>query len=157
MTFEGVKSVPLVVAFIVLTVFSRVFGAIIEDQHIQLTFNEETGGIASIVNKDTGHDFISSEAKKLRLWELVLKTSSSNEVRVSSDRCRRPLIRETKGRVDLSWRGISVQGASGDNDVRVTCAIEKSDHLAHLRIDVDNNSDASLISTVFPVVANLGK
>jgi Domain of unknown function (DUF6259) len=149
-----VKSIPA--SFVILFLCWRTFAAVIEDKHISVTFSPDTGGITSIINKKTGHEFISAQIEKPRLWELVLKTGS-NEVRVSSFRCERPALNTTKGRTDLVWKGISVPGANGKIHVRVTCEIKPMDELAHLRIDIDNQSDASLISTIFPQIAKLGK
>ena len=118
--------------------------------------NEDTGGISSIVNKETGHDFISSPNEKPTLWELALKTGS-NDVRVASFRCSKPVIKNGKGGADLVWKNISIPGANGTVDVRVTCEIKRTDQLIHLRIKVDNHSDASLISALFPQIAKLGR
>jgi hypothetical protein len=135
----------------------RAFAAAIEDAHIRVTLSEETGGIVSILNKDTGHDFISSKAEKPKLWELVIKTAERKESRVSSLRSERPTIKSNIARADLVWNGISVPGVNGKIDVRVSCLIEPTDQMVHLRIDIDNHSDASLISAVFPQITNLGK
>ena len=150
----AVKSISGV--FIILFVCWRTVAALVEDEHSRVTLSEATGGIASILNKDTGHEFISSQIEKPALWELVLKMGS-NEVRVSSFRCAKPLIKSSRSQTDLLWKGVSVPGANGQIDVRVTCEIKQTDKLVHLRIDIDNKSNASLISTVFPQIAKLGK
>jgi hypothetical protein len=144
-------------ALVVLLSCARIFSAIIEDKHVRVTLSQETGGITSILNKETGHDFISFEVKLPKLWELVLKTAGSNDLRVSSFRCNKPLLETKKDRVDLIWSAIPLPGANGKISVRVTCRIDASDQLVHLRISVDNKSDASLISTVFPQISDLGK
>lgn len=153
--FEDVKFTLLV--FVTVSLYWPATATLVEDKHIRLAFSEETGGIVGIVNKETGHDFISSQVKKPKLWELALKTANSNDVRISSFRSERPIITARKGKAELIWKGISVPGANGKIDVRVTCAIDRTDQLAHLRIDVENNSDASLISAVFPEIDHLGK
>lgn len=143
--------------FALFFLFSPALGTIIEGAHIRVTLDQDTGGITSIVNKLTGHDFVSEQAPKPKFWELVLNTSDHKEVRVSNLHCEKPIINATKRRVDLRWKGISVPGVTGKIDVRVNCAIESSDQLVHLHIDVDNVSDASLIWTVFPQITHLGK
>lgn len=133
------------------------FCAVIENERVRVTFSQETGGITSIANKQTGHDFVSAAVQKPKLWELVLKTASNKEVRISSASCEKPAIMTFSGKANLSWKRISIPEANGMFDVRVICAVEQPDHLVHLRIDVDNHTDASLTSTIFPQITGLGK
>lgn len=127
-----------------------------EDDRMRIIFSPETGGIESIVNKVTGHDFVSAPSEKPKLWHLVLKTTKGIQAQLHNYDCEKPAITLTGNTAELAWTNLAVSGANGRINVRVKCSIQESDHLAHFRIDVDNNSDASILSAVFPEIKNLG-
>jgi len=68
----------------------------------------------------------------------------------------KPTITLCGNSADLIWKHLGAPEIKGSFDVKVNCRISRSDQLAHFRIKVDNNSDASISSAVFPEIGGLG-
>jgi len=128
----------------------------LEDRHTRILFSPETGGITAIVNLANGHNFISTPIEKPRLWRLILRKPNGDSAELSSIDCVKPAINLSKNTINLVWKNLTLQGVTGSFNITVNCSIQKPDNLAHFKINVDNNSDASIISCVFPVISNLG-
>ncbi len=128
----------------------------LEDRHTRITFSSDTGGITGIISLATNHNFIPAPAEKPRLWHLMLKKSNGDPAELANTGCAKPAIHLNKGSADLVWKNLTIQGITGSFNIAVKCSIQKTDSLAHFKIIVDNNSDASIISCVFPEISNLG-
>ena len=59
---------------------------------MRIAFSPETGGIVSIVNTYTGHNFISAQTEKPKLWRLVIRKKDGKEVQLGNDDCAPPTI-----------------------------------------------------------------
>jgi len=128
----------------------------VEDSRLRITFSADTGGIVSIVNTVTAHNFISASLKKPKLWHLVIRKKNGERAELSNDSCDKPSISLKKNSAELIWKDLAIEGVKGSFDIRVKCRISPSDHLARFRFDVDNHSDASICSAVFPEISSLG-
>jgi hypothetical protein len=151
--------VPLVAACLFLAPApSHLFAAtsVVEGGHLRIAFSPETGGITSISNTDTAHDFISARVEKPRLWQLVIIKKNGERAELFNHASEKPTITLSGKSADLLWKNLTAPGIKGSFDVKVKCRIQRSDHLAHFRINVHNNSDASILSTVFPEISGLG-
>jgi hypothetical protein len=155
--FVVMKFAMLPLLTLLLTQWAASFAAApdVQGKHLRVGFSAETGGIVAIVNEATGHNFVSSLAKKPKLWTLVFRTTDGQECELSNAVCGKPTIIARRGAAELFWKGLAVRGTKGSVDVRVQCRILKDD-LAHLRIRVDNHSEASILRAVFPEINGVG-
>jgi hypothetical protein len=130
---------------------------VLQGHHTRVSFSPETGGIVEIVNTTTGRDFISSRAEKPKLWRLRIEKANGEAGILDNTLCGRPVIKLGRGAAELVWKNLSIPGVVGSFEIRVLGRVSGSDGLVHLRLNVENRSDASLMSTVFPEISGLGR
>jgi len=152
--FAGLQALSLSLVFLASSASST--AAVIEGCRTQIIFSEETGGILGIVNTTTGHNFVSAPSAKPKLWRIVLNGKDGKRLELSNIECAKPAIIPSRDSVALTWKSVAAKGANGSFDVLVNCRILAVDRLAHFRISVENNSDVSMVSAVFPEISGLG-
>jgi hypothetical protein len=128
----------------------------LENQNLAMRFGSQTGGILSIMEPKTRHEFVSQPSNHPLLWRLVLKNSSGTEVTLENTQVAPPEIDLGTDSVTLRWVGLDIAENQDVLDVRVTGHLQKDADTALLRLWVENRSKTlGLWEVQFPVIEGL--
>ncbi|MDB6052534.1 MAG: hypothetical protein JWN25_57, partial [Verrucomicrobiales bacterium] len=152
MNLAGLFGIGLLMA----TLNSFAGSVMVETGNTRVLFSEETGGVLGIVDRTSGKNFISKVAEKPGLWRLKLRGGNGELIQLDSRSAARPGVYSQRGSVEFVWTNLQAKGVTGGFDVRVVCKVSHSDGLAHFRIDVQNKSNSSILSALFPELDGFG-
>jgi hypothetical protein len=125
----------------------------IENGVLRLGFDRGSGALVSLVDQNSGHEFLDSNVHNQPPWELFIQESSSLE-QVGCAVCSFSWSKVSRGTLEMRWENF---GASERNKLRVAVRVElnASEPLSYWSIAIEGLENQRLAQVDFPVIEGI--
>jgi hypothetical protein len=132
---------------------------VLHNSRLSIRFSPTTGGIESIRDLSSSHDFIPVASVKPLLWRIHLQDTAGQSIIVDNTQQAAPIIRKDGSHLlQIQWKQISIPGDDGTLDVSVKARLNPKDAIARLWIQTSVNSQRfSIWQVEFPVISSLSQ
>ncbi len=127
---------------------------VLSNAHLAMKFCPQTGGIVSIKEPATGHDFLAHTTGQPLLWRLFLHSQSGDEIEINNTQAGSPAFDSSKHSLSIRWKDIDLPEDEDALDILVKCNLKRDDDTALFRIWVSNKSKKyGLWNVQFPAIS----
>lgn len=128
----------------------------LKNDRLQLTFNPQTGGLVSLRDLVSNHDFIRQSAEKPLIWRISLQNADRKEIVLTNAEAPAPACTAKDTQLTFHWENIPLPENNGSITVEATVSLDKNADTALFNINATPSSPAfGLWDIQFPIIAPL--